>query len=294
MTPKNVKIAVIGDVHEQWQKEDEQALINLGVDLVIFVGDLGNESIPVVKQIAELSLPKVVVFGNHDAWFSATNFGIKKCPYDRKLEDRVQQQLDLLGDCHIGFGKLDFPQWQFSIVGSRPFSWGGSQWRCKDFYSQRYGVNNFQESADKIIHQVKQTTFDNIIFVGHNGPLGLGDKPESICGKDWYPLGGDFGDPDLEQAISFSREIGKNVMLVTFGHMHNQLKYDKNKSRIMIEQDTEKTTYLNAAFCPRLKKINNQNLRNFSLVNLEEGKVKKVNLVWVNEQGKIIVNQSLL
>ncbi|HBE31491.1 MAG TPA: TIGR04168 family protein, partial [Cyanobacteria bacterium UBA11368] len=40
-----IKIAVVGDVHDQWEEQDAGALEHLGVDLVLFVGDFGNESV---------------------------------------------------------------------------------------------------------------------------------------------------------------------------------------------------------------------------------------------------------
>ncbi len=73
-----IKIAVVGDVHDLWEAEDELALKHLGVDLVLFVGDFGNESVEIVRQIAEIKLPKAVILGNHDAWYSATPWGQKK------------------------------------------------------------------------------------------------------------------------------------------------------------------------------------------------------------------------
>ena len=102
-------IAVVGDIHNQWSEADGQALKALGVDLALFVGDIGNEAVDLVGQIAALDLPKAVILGNHDAWYSATEWGRKKCPYDRATEDRVQQQLEALGEAHVGYGKLDFP-----------------------------------------------------------------------------------------------------------------------------------------------------------------------------------------
>lgn len=49
---KTLKIAVVGDIHDQWEVEDGNALKHLGVDLVLFVGDFGNESVEVVRAIA--------------------------------------------------------------------------------------------------------------------------------------------------------------------------------------------------------------------------------------------------
>lgn len=133
MTDKIIKIAVIGDVHDLWNEFDHEALEFLQVDLVLFVGDFGNESIPLISRIAQLNIPKAIILGNHDAWFSATEWGRKKCPYDRTLEDRVQQQLDILGKSHVGYSYLDFPELDISVVGSRPFSWGVQNGNVKNF-----------------------------------------------------------------------------------------------------------------------------------------------------------------
>ena len=40
----DLKIAIVGDVHDQWDENDRDALHALNVDLVLFVGDFGNES----------------------------------------------------------------------------------------------------------------------------------------------------------------------------------------------------------------------------------------------------------
>ena len=74
ITKKNIKIAVVGDVHDLWNEYDYQALNFLQVDLVLFVGDFGNESLQVVKKIAAINIPKVTILGNHDAWFTAIRF----------------------------------------------------------------------------------------------------------------------------------------------------------------------------------------------------------------------------
>ncbi|NET70723.1 MAG: TIGR04168 family protein [Sphaerospermopsis sp. SIO1G2] len=295
MSQKNpsetLKIAVIGDVHDQWEQEDGLTLKSLGVDLVLFVGDFGNESVDVVRAIASLDIPKAVVMGNHDAWYTATEWGRKKCPYDRTKEDRVQQQLDLLGSDHVGFSKLDFPEWNITVVGGRPFTWGGKKWRFADICKHLYDVGTLEESTERILEAVKSATCDNIIFLGHNGPAGLGDRPEDPCGKDWEPIGGDFGDPDLAAAISQTHNMDKNVLLVTFGHMHRNLRHTKKVLRTAIHQSPEKTIYLNAANVPRIIEQDGVKQRNMCLVTLESGVVKKVALVWVDDNYKIVTEE---
>ncbi|MEY3403399.1 MAG: metallophosphoesterase [Anabaena sp. CRKS33] len=288
---KPVKIAVVGDIHDQWDVEDGMALKHLGVDLVLFVGDFGNESVEVVKTIASLDIPKAAVMGNHDAWYSATEWGRKKCPYDRTKEDWVQKQLDLLGAVQVGYSKLDFPQWDLTVVGGRPFTWGGPEWRFAEICQERYGVSSLDDSADKIVNAVKNATCNNIIFLGHNGPSGLGDRAEDPCGKDWHPIGGDFGDPDLAAAISQTLNMNKTVSLVAFGHMHRTLRHTKKLERKAVFKSPEGTIYLNAANVPRIVQENGVKLRNFSLVFLDGGMVTKVALLWVGKDYQVAAEE---
>lgn len=283
-----IKIAVVGDVHDQWEKDDELALKHLGVDLVLFVGDFGNESLEIVRQIASMDIPKAAIAGNHDAWYTATPWGQKKAPYDHTKEDRVQQQLDLLGEAHVGYDKLDFPQFNLSVVGSRPFSWGGSQWKNEEFYRDRYGINNFAESTLRIVRAAENTFCDTIIFIGHNGPVGLGDRPEDSCGRDWQPLGGDHGDPDFAEAIDKVRTLGKSIPLVTFGHMHHRLRHRKDRLREIVNANSEGTVYLNAACVPRIQGEKGKRQRSFSLVTLNNSVVSQISLVWVGKDFSLI------
>jgi uncharacterized protein (TIGR04168 family) len=289
-----IKIVVVGDVHDRWEIEDHLALKHLDIDLVLFVGDFGNESVEIVSLIASLELPKAVILGNHDAWYSASVWGQKKCPYDRTREDRVQQQLDLLGDTHVGYGKLDFPQFNLSVVGSRPFSWGGAEWKNKEFLRDRYGVNNFAESRQKIVSAAETASYENIIFIGHNGPTGLGDRPEDTCGQDWGDLKGDHGDPDLAEAITLVGKQGKSIPLVTFGHMHHRLRHTKKRLRTMINVDRNTdTVYLNSACVPRILEVEGERQRSFSVVTLENGVVCEIVLLWLGEQYRIVSEQML-
>lgn len=290
---KQVKIAVVGDVHDQWETEDGEALQRLGVDLALFVGDFGNESVPVVRAIASVNLPKATILGNHDAWYSASEWGRKRCPYNRDREDWVKDQLDLLGETHVGYGKLDFPELNLTVVGSRPFSWGGEIWKNAGFYQQQYGVTSFQESTSRIVQAASSADYDTIIFLGHNGPFGLGASPEDPCGKDWEPLGGDFGDPDFADAIAQTKLLGKSIPLVTFGHMHHHLRYTREVLRTAVLTSPDGTVYLNAASVPRIVQNESDTLRNFSLVSLQNGVVSQISLVWVGKEYTIVSEQIL-
>jgi uncharacterized protein (TIGR04168 family) len=279
---ERLRIAIIGDIHGQWSQLDRDLLHQLDLDLVLFVGDFGNEDVVLTQTIAALDLPKAVILGNHDAWYSASPWGVSRCPYDRQQEDRVQQQLDALGICHVGYNKLDFPELNITVVGSRPFSWGGREWRNKDFYQQRFGVSGFAESTQRIVAAARSGSCDRLIVIGHNGPTGLGEEAEDICGKDWETLGGDYGDPDLSAALAELQAEGKSIPLVAFGHMHHRLRHTQERLRKAYQQ-VGQTLYLNAARCPRII----ESWHNFSIVTLTADRVSSAGLVWVDAQGII-------
>ena len=289
----SLTIAVIGDVHDAWETEDGLALQQLGVDLALFVGDFGNESVEVVRAIANLELPKAVILGNHDAWYSASEWGKRKCPYDRQKEDWVQDQLDILGELHVGYGKLDLPQFALSVVGTRPFSWGGSAWKNEQFYQERYGVADFAESTAKVVAAAETANFETVIFLGHCGPIGLGDRPEDPCGKDWMPVGGDYGDPDFAEAIAQTKQLGKCVPLVAFGHMHHNLRNTRERPRRAVHVDSDGTLYLNAANVPRIKQVGSDRLRHFCLVSLQAQTVTQATQVWVDQTFRVVSEQVL-
>jgi uncharacterized protein (TIGR04168 family) len=291
MSPsRSTRIAVVGDIHNHWNAQDHLALASLNVDLVLFVGDFGNEAVDVVRQIATLALPIATTFGNHDAWYTATPWGRKRCPYDRTQEDWVKQQMALLKEADTGYCHRDFDT--VSVVGGRPFSWGGPEWRFKDFYGEWFGVHSFEESAQRMQDAANAAAHDTLIFLSHNGPTGLGKEPEDTCGKDWSPIGGDYGDPDLAAAIAAVKASGKLVPLVTFGHMHHSLRHTKEvqRTRLCLENGT---VYLNAACVPRILDTETGEQRNFSVVTLQDHLVTEVNLVWVNADLTIASTECL-
>lgn len=286
----NLTIAVVGDVHDQWELKDNACLEVLGVDLALFVGDFGNEAVSVVQRVAALELPKAVILGNHDAHYTASPKGRQRCPYDSTKEDRVQQQVDLLAESYVGYTKRDFAKGHLSVVGSRPFSSGGNKWRNEEFYQQRYGVQGFESSTQKILEAVKVTAYPTTIFLGHNGPTGLGDQASAPCGRDWKPQGGDHGDPDLADAIAQTRQLGKHIPLVAFGHLHHRLRYTDDYERTFLAEDEWGTVYLNAACVPRIVKDSerDRHFRKFFLVSLREMKVNHIRLLGVGEDFSIV------
>ncbi|MFN3361455.1 MAG: TIGR04168 family protein [Pseudanabaenaceae cyanobacterium] len=282
---RHIRIAIVGDIHDQWDGGDHLALSHLKPDLVLFVGDIGNEAVALVELINTLDIPKAVILGNHDAWYTASEWGRKRSPYKGEGQGcRVQRQLEILADCHVGYGYKDFPALGLSVVGGRPFSWGGAEWKNGSFYAERFGVTDFQSSLDLICAQAGQAQFHNLIFLGHNGPIGLGAQPSAPCGKDWKPLGGDYGDPDFYSAIEFCRQTHA-IPLVAFGHMHHHLKVEPYQRETIVVQ--RGTVYINAACVPRWRLVGDTIFRFFTVVELVDYQVESVRQLWVEQNGTI-------
>jgi uncharacterized protein (TIGR04168 family) len=292
MNEREFTIALVGDVHDKWEFQDQEALIHLNVDLVLFVGDFGNESVQVVEKVSSLPINKAVILGNHDAWYTASEWGKKNRPYNPAIDNWFTKQLDLLGDTHVGYSKLDFPSLELSVVGGRPFTWGGAEWKNKEFLQTLYQVNNFQESTAKIVSAARKSTYDNLIFLAHNGPYGLGNKPYSINGRDWGYGGGDFGDHDLTDAINIIRQE-KKVPLVVFGHMHHSLRYTSEYIRQRITIDEVGTVYLNVASVPRIIRKNDSTIRNFTMVTFKGGEIFNIDLIWIDDRFNICQKENL-
>ncbi|XP_011078645.1 uncharacterized protein LOC105162335 [Sesamum indicum] len=341
----SVRIAIVGDVHDDWSlEEDTKALQLLKPDLVMFTGDFGNENVDLVESISKLDFSKAIILGNHDAWntqkFSASfiqdltyiyhvfvllDFHLPSVLFPRSkekdptpflppfeynvLSDAVQLQLEFLGDEHVGYGRIDFPNLKLSIVGGRPFSCGGEHLFRKKLLTARYGVHDMDESAKKIYEAALGTPADHsIIFLAHNGPSGLGSNVDDICGRDWIPGAGDHGDPDLAHAISQLKEDTKlQIKLVVFGHMHKNLAYGQGLRKMIAIAD-DNTIYVNGAVVPRVKTMGKEQVnyatssnpektsamtsdlggtkRAFTIADIFDGNLEKVAETWVSVTGE--------
>lgn len=295
-----LRIAVVGDVHDQWDAvQDTRALQELKPDLVLFTGDFGDENLELVDHVSNLDFPKAIILGNHDCWYTAEHSASKP--------DAVDRQLQSLGESHVGYKRMDFPELKLSVIGGRPFSSGGKTFGpAYDIVSQRFGIQGMRHSKWKISDLALTAPIENIlVFLAHNGPTGLGSNPEDICGKDWSLKSfADHGDPDLEAALKTVKERGShNVQLVVFGHMHKILAHDRG-FRTMLVTGPDKTVYVNAAVVPRVIDVDTgessgssrglQTKRNFTIVDLAYGQVEKVAETWVGVGDNVSVEEETI
>lgn len=269
-------LTVVGDVHRWWRPADAAFLERTRPDLSLFVGDLGDEDVPIVRAIASLPVPKAVILGNHDAWQS---FG------RRVATDRLRESLEVLGEDHVAYAVREVPRAGLSLIGARPFSWGGQSLRSPELYDEIYGIHTARQSAAAIVDAARNAQHRDLVILAHNGPLGLGDQSHDIWGKDFGKPGGDWGDRDLALAIQRIEGFGLRVRAVVAGHMHHRLVHPRGGERTRFVRRGG-TMFLNAAFVPRVQKAENgDELSYFLRTRWQAGECVAVEEVWVDVHG---------
>ena len=264
-------LTVVGDVHRWWRNADSVYLERARPDLSLFVGDLGDEDVEIVRKVAELPVEKAVILGNHDAWQS----------FGRKVSTpKLRESLSLLGDDHIAYAVREVPRAGLSVIGARPFSWGGPSLRSPELYDEIYGIHTMRQSAAAIVDAARNALHRDLVILAHNGPLGLGSETSDPFGKDFGKPGGDWGDRDLALAIQRIEGFGLRVRAVIAGHMHHKLVHPRGGERRRFVRRGD-TLFLNAARVPRVR----DDLSCFLRTRWQGGDCLGVEEVWVDVHG---------
>ena len=229
-----------------------------------------------VQHIAAVSVPKAVILGNHDAWQS---FGRKSSTA------KLRESLDILGEDHLAYSVREVPEAGISVVGARPFSWGGQSLRSPELYDEIYGIRTMRQSAAAIVDAARGAHHRDLVILAHNGPTGLGAETNSIFGKDFGKPGGDWGDYDLALALQRIEGYGLNVRAVIAGHMHHRLNQPRDAERIRFVTRGG-TLFLNTAFVPRIRQApDGSELAYFLRTRWRAGECLSVEEVWVDIHG---------
>src|SRR4051812_22991048 len=110
-----MELFVVGDVHGQWDDVDGAFLESQG-STTIFVGDYGDEDVRLVERLVSLRTPKVLTFGNHDAWHAMR---------ERGPHETIERQLALASNNFIDYRAKLVDGKKLALLGARPFSWDG-------------------------------------------------------------------------------------------------------------------------------------------------------------------------
>ncbi|MCB9883055.1 MAG: TIGR04168 family protein [Planctomycetes bacterium] len=269
------EIWFLGDLHGHFDEEDRKLLCQKDPALTVFVGDLGDEDPKMARRVAELPLKTGCILGNHDAWLSFRT----KAPTEALLES-----LEILGDRHLAYASLDLDALGVSVIGARPFSWGGPSLRSPELYSELYGVLDHESSAAKIVEVARGARYRNLVIVAHNGPYGLGKRSSDIFGKDFGRPGGDWGDLDLQLALRKLEACGFEIPLVVAGHMHHLLFHPRGefRKRCLV---TPTTVYVNIARVPRIFRTSDgDTVRHYASARFDDGKLIELTEHYVREE----------
>ncbi len=274
--PTDATLVAVGDIHRCWREVDSVYLERSRPDLAMFVGDLGDEDPEMVRRIGAIDVPKVVMLGNHDAWQSFTR---------KAVTENLGASLDALGDDHLAYGVREVPAAGVSVVGARPFSWGGQSLRSPELYDEIYGVRTMRQSAAAIVDAARNAQHRDLVILAHNGPIGLGSDTADIFGKDFGKPGGDWGDYDLALALQRIEGCGLRVRAVVAGHMHHRLLHPRGAERRRFVRRGE-TLFVNTAVVPRVERDQNgEELGHFVRMKWRSGECLSVEEVWVDTHG---------
>jgi uncharacterized protein (TIGR04168 family) len=284
-----VRIGIIGDVHMAWDQRDERWFAASGYDLLLLVGDLASrlrDGGSVARSLSRLDLPVLVIPGNHDGVplpllaaeaLRSERWSDRLCATMGSRVDLLQQALGKVPLCGYSLHRFDLRGAPVAVLAGRPHSMGGRRCAFRRYLFARYGVTSLADSAARLRLLVDQVADEALLFLAHNGPASLGARPDDIWGCDFRPALGDFGDPDLRDAIDYALAQGKRVIAVVAGHMHHEVR-GGGARRWHLE--AEGVHYVNAAHVPRILGRGRARRHHHVLLTLD-GADTSVDEVWV-------------
>lgn len=256
------RIAVIGDVHGLWTEADRAWFDASDYDLILFVGDLASyrrDGLEVARSIARLGKPTFLMPGNHDGvslpHLAAEAFQVEALlpllslaqPARRRRLEAAAHPLVLCGYCRHSVST----SWgELSLIGARPHSMGGASIAFRSLLERLFDVHDHESSVARLCRLVDEAS-DEIVFLAHNGPTGLGSERDDIWGCDFKREPEDFGDADLRAAIDYAKSKGKRVRAVVAGHMHHRVKGGGTRRW---RHNHDGLEYVNAARVPRIER----------------------------------------
>ena len=256
-----MRIAVLGDIHAAWTKDDNRIIDAQGYDLVLFVGDLSDpfhlRTVRTAEVMSGLTTRALMIPGNHDGTTplgvlcEALRVGTDRPGLAQRGERRMEALQQALGPIAlVGYTAHPFPDHGLTLIAGRPHAMDGRRTSFPSLLEPTFGINSMEASIRRL-QELVDVTEGPLLFLGHNGPLGLGAGP-----RDPWSVGGrDIGDPDLASAIHHARRQGREVRAVVAGHIHHHGD-DRDWARLH-----EGVWHINAAHVPRVRREDGKELR---------------------------------
>lgn len=258
MTSEGARLAVVGDLHSGWHDFDVTHLNRSGCEAVLLTGDLSaggrRDGLRIARSLSRLERRTLVMPGNNDVLDYAQVAA--ELSYQRGRAGLMgtdglatHSGAETVGySCHT----LCLGEREVSIIGARPFAMGGGELSFPSQLAQSFAVDSLSESIDRLKSLVDDAPSNDLLFLGHNGPRGAGAGPEAPWGRDFGDQTGDWGDPDLREAIVFARQRGRRVLAVVAGHMHWALRSGGQRRWQTL---VDGILHVNAARVPRIFQV---------------------------------------
>jgi len=250
--PGPSRIAILGDLHGSWTTFDALFFNASGYDALLFVGDLAGgapaHDRQIARSIARVGKPCLVLLGNND---------VQALPVIEAEFDLQQGLSDLLSGsrastttlCGYSAHVLPGGEGSVTLIAARPYAMGGGELSYADELAQRHAITSMRQSQERLCALVDSAAGDDLIFLAHNGPHGLGATPYDMWGNDFSESGGDWGDTDLTEAVHYAQQLGKRVHAVVAGHMHRRVRGGGTRPFRHLRHGIQ---YINPAQVPRV------------------------------------------
>jgi uncharacterized protein (TIGR04168 family) len=255
MTSNSARIAVVGDLHSDWHQFDVAHLNRSDCSLVLLTGDLSaggrRDGLSIARSLSRLERRTLVMPGNNDVpdyAQVAAELSYQRGRTGLMALSRHQTRpcVETVGyDCRT----LELGGRKVSIISGRPFAMGGSEFSFPAVLGSSFDVHSLAQSTERLKVLVDEAPSNELLFLGHNGPLGVGAEPDAAWGRDFGGVAGDWGDSDLRDAVAHARASGRRVLAVVAGHMHWRL---RNGGTRRWQATIDDVLYVNAARVPRI------------------------------------------
>ncbi|MEM1153673.1 MAG: metallophosphoesterase [Pseudomonadota bacterium] len=249
------RIGVVGDLHSHFDEIDVHQLNEQHYDLIFFTGDLGGgaqgSSLHMARIMSDLDGPVLVMPGNNDT-IDITELGAELMHRHGLHMIRAiathHEEPGAIALCGYSHHPIAIGGRHVSLIAARPHSMGGPSLTFADHLAHTYSIHSLVESVSRLKSLIDEAN-EEIIFLAHNGPYGLGSEPGDIWGCDFKAGAGDWGDTDLTEAIDYALSLDKRVLAVVAGHMHLMT---KQKVERPWRVESNGIDYINAARVPRI------------------------------------------
>ena len=274
MTSNSARIAVVGDLHSDWHPFDVAHLNRSDCSLVLLTGDLSasgrRDGLGIARSLSRLERRTLVMPGNNDVTDYAQVSAELSYQRGRTGLMDLSRHQTRPGVETVGYGchTLELGGRQVSIISGRPFAMGGSELSFPGVLDQSFAVHSLAESSERLKMLVDEAPSNDLLFLGHNGPLGVGAERDAAWGRDFGGEAGDWGDSDLRDAIAHARASGRRVLAVVAGHMHWHL---RNGGARRWQATVDGILYVNAARVPRIFSSDGGFVHHYVELTLEAG-----------------------